>query len=361
MPRPSHLRGQLLGLLVVWCALAVLLALRPYRLEPSCLICPNAAAIDRQHGGLRFAAPGLARVAAPAALDRALATGDGLSIELWLTPADVRQGGPARIATLSRDPYRRNVTVGQERDALVFRLRTTATDPNGLAGQLAVPGFFAAGRRHHVAIAWDSRRTIVHLDGAERARVAGPPGSLSGWDDNLPLVLGNEPTGDRPWLGVIERIILRAGPVATGRLVADLDFTAGGHPAPGVVGADDLRIPRRFVRFDPWVVLEVGDFGLKDVVLHVGMLLPVGFLTTLLAAGGRRGPWRGVLVGALVVAAFAIGIEIAQYFFVGRSASVYDLASGLAGGAAGIAGAAGRRWRWRGRLAQDTAMRKEGG
>lgn len=357
MPRPSHLRGPLLGLLVVWCTLAALLALRPYRLEASCLVCPNAAAIDREHRGLRFAAPGLARVAAPGALDR-LATGDGLSIEMWVTPDDVRQGGPARIATLSRDPYRRNVTVGQEGDALVFRLRTTATDPNGLAGQLTVPGFFTAGRQHHVAIAWDSRGTTVHLDGAERARAAGPSGSLSGWDEDLPLVLGNEPTGDRPWLGAIDRIVLRAGPVATGRLVADIDFTAGSDPAAaGVVGAADLHIPRRFVRFDPWVVLELGDFGLDDVVLHVGMMLPIGFLTTLLAAGGRPGRWRGVLVGSLVVAAFAIGIEIAQYFFVGRSASVYDLASGLAGGAAGIAGAAGRRWRWQGRLAPDVPMR----
>jgi glycopeptide antibiotics resistance protein len=47
-----------------------------------------------------------------------------------------RQSGPARIITFSRDPTARNVTLGQEGRALIFRIRTPLLGPNGAHPQL---------------------------------------------------------------------------------------------------------------------------------------------------------------------------------------------------------------------------------
>jgi hypothetical protein len=53
------------------------------------------------------------------------------TVEAWITPANVTQGGPARIVTLSRDPGQRNFTLGQGGAAYEVRFRTTTTSPNG--------------------------------------------------------------------------------------------------------------------------------------------------------------------------------------------------------------------------------------
>jgi hypothetical protein len=54
-----------------------------------------------------------------------LVNGSGLTLEMWLQTEDVNQLGPARILSYSINPGLRNFTVGQSRDKLVVRLRTT--------------------------------------------------------------------------------------------------------------------------------------------------------------------------------------------------------------------------------------------
>jgi hypothetical protein len=86
-------------------------------------------------GGLAVRAPVLIASNGPAtALTDAITRSQAITIEAWVKPVDYAQAGPARIVTLSQDPVRRNLTLGQQGDGYEVRLRTTTTSDNGLPG-----------------------------------------------------------------------------------------------------------------------------------------------------------------------------------------------------------------------------------
>lgn len=129
------------------------------------------------------------------------------TIEAWVTPKNVSQGGPARIVSLSADPNLRDFTLGQERDAYRIRFRTTSTSQNGIP-EMDSGRRTAAARLTHVVYTRDRvGNARVYLNGKRRAarKVAG---RLSNWDPSFPLVLANERTSDRPWLGEIHLVAI---------------------------------------------------------------------------------------------------------------------------------------------------------
>ena len=81
--------------------------------------------------------------------------------------ADPAQRGPARIVSISADADRRNVTIGQEHDALIVRLRTPAAGQNGQKPEALVPGVFADSRPRHITVAYDVPTLRVTVDGDE--------------------------------------------------------------------------------------------------------------------------------------------------------------------------------------------------
>lgn len=132
-----------------------------------------------------------------------------LTIEAWLTPDDARQSGPARIVSLSNDPSHRNFTLGQEKDRWDVRLRTSLTNPNGIPSTQSPPhGLASKGKRAHVVCTRGAAGDLrIYLDGKMliQRKVAGKLGS---WDASYRLLLGNEQSGDRPWLGKLHRVAL---------------------------------------------------------------------------------------------------------------------------------------------------------
>ncbi len=130
-----------------------------------------------------------------------------LTVEAWLTPAKVNQGGPARIVTLSLDTGQRNFTLGQDGSRFDLRLRTTKTDQNGLPSLLSTDGK-AARRKTHVVFTFDRAGDVrAFVDGKQVAsRRAG--GDLSNWNDSFRLALGNELSGDRPWEGQLHFVAI---------------------------------------------------------------------------------------------------------------------------------------------------------
>ena len=136
----------------------------------------------------------------------AVKASDELNIEAWITPANTTQSGPARIVTLSRDPSYRNFTLGQRSDAYDVRLRTTETSYNGIPS-LSTPYGSLANRLTHVVYTRDVfGATKLYMDGA--LVVSGAAGGdCSVWGDYA-LALGNELTGDRPWLGTYHMVAI---------------------------------------------------------------------------------------------------------------------------------------------------------
>jgi hypothetical protein len=129
-----------------------------------------------------------------------------ITIEVWIKPASVTQDGPARIVTLSVDPFNRNFTLGQglggSQPSTLYdtRLRTTTTDNNGRPSLTTPDGSLATGLTHVVYTRDASGMAKIYVNGVEQ--VSGSiGGDFSNWDGDFRLALANELTEDRPWLG----------------------------------------------------------------------------------------------------------------------------------------------------------------
>ncbi|MCH8872196.1 LamG domain-containing protein, partial [candidate division KSB1 bacterium] len=123
------------------------------------------------------------------------------SIEIWCKTSDLTQSGPARLVSFSSNPGLRNVTIGQEGDSLFTRLRTTTTSLNGTPNMKSGP--ILTTDESHIVVTYTLGRDLkLFMDGNEL--ISEPrAGDLSNWSNSYPLIIGNEPTGDRPWLGEV--------------------------------------------------------------------------------------------------------------------------------------------------------------
>jgi len=93
------------------------------------------------------------------------------AVEAVIASATPDQVGPARIVSQSIDPYLRNFTLGQERTALVFRVRTPWTGPNGALDALWAEGALSDPDWHHVVATYAGGVATLFLDGRRLSTV----------------------------------------------------------------------------------------------------------------------------------------------------------------------------------------------
>ena len=130
----------------------------------------------------------------------AIQKSNAATIEAWLKPANDSQTGPARIVSLSANTSQRNVTLGQDKDFYDVRLRATGSDNNGIPSTSA-PAKSLQTRLTHVAFTRDAAgSTIIFVDG-KLVVSKNVGGNFGNWDAAHRLILANEATLDRPWLG----------------------------------------------------------------------------------------------------------------------------------------------------------------
>ncbi len=135
--------------------------------------------------------------------DLITATGQ-YSIEAWAAPANVNQE-EARIVTYSAGSTLRNFTMGQTLYSYDFFNRSSTSDANGSLLQTLDDDEDAQATLQHVVMTYDpvaGRRIYVNGVYTEDPDTA-MGGTLGDWDDTFALVLGNEPSGDRQWQGVL--------------------------------------------------------------------------------------------------------------------------------------------------------------
>ncbi|MCQ3976648.1 MAG: hypothetical protein DPW09_24715, partial [Anaerolineae bacterium] len=139
-----------------------------------------------------------------------------VTLELWIKPAMLGQSGPTRLMALSDTPDHSNVMLGQglwgrqPTNLYYARQHTTSTNFSDLAWPLPPQDSIEVELTHLVYTCTpptqDSNgnpvpgRMTLYVNGAERTSVEFK-GDFSHWDDSLHLVLANERTGTRPWLG----------------------------------------------------------------------------------------------------------------------------------------------------------------
>jgi hypothetical protein len=230
------------------------------------------------------------------------------------------QDGPARILTLSKDPYFRNFTVSQVGRHLNVRLRTPWHTQNGFP-EAHVLNVFTARDWVEIRLSVEPGRLTVAIDGEPRVWVALPEVLFEDWDQSYRLALGNELTFDRPWVGEIAQAEVRVG-----ENVVD-------YAKPGV-----LQIPATLSVVVPELnLVPFWDIALHDGLLNFIMFVPLGVLAGFwVGVNRRRARWSATLFAVGLVALFSSAIEVLQLGFPERFTSINDVILNTLGGAFGV-------------------------
>ncbi|MCB0209166.1 MAG: VanZ family protein [Anaerolineae bacterium] len=138
--------------------------------EPSLQTMPvRAKQNDSSAQGFHLTTEHWLETTAPATtLSEKLIGSSQFTLDTMIATADLDQTGPARIVSISHDPYNRNLTVSQEEDTLSIRLRTPLTGKNGFWPELIVPHVFQDTNPHHLVITYDGFNVIVYIDQPEQ-------------------------------------------------------------------------------------------------------------------------------------------------------------------------------------------------
>ncbi len=156
---------------------------------------------------------------------RAQASGE-LTVEAWIAPANTTQAGPARIISMSTDPYLRNFLLGQEADTYAFRFRADGEVDwdNGSPTIFTTAGTATNALTHVVHTHRSDGLEVLFIDGVEDMTFV-RDGDLSQWDDTYPIIVANEATDDRAWLGELHLIAIYDRALDSGEVLQN--FTAG--------------------------------------------------------------------------------------------------------------------------------------
>jgi hypothetical protein len=179
----------------------------------------DVSRVDWQGGALVIRQAVLIRSAGPATkINQAIRAAGVVTLEAWAAPANITQAGPARVITLSPDISNRNAMIAQDTTRWLVRLRTETTgaqgDPN-----LVTNGGVAAGTLAHVVVTFDGSQRRLFLDGQEAVSDQ-RDGDLASWNESYPVVIANEATGGRAWLGAIHRISVYSAALSARQVAA---------------------------------------------------------------------------------------------------------------------------------------------
>ncbi len=210
--------------------------------SPIHLTIDDLANVRRRQGSLEVRDKALIRsTRPPKRLTAAIRKSGAFTIEAWVQPKNTKQSGPARIVTLSQDASHRNVTLGQEGDRFDVRLRTTNTNQNGLP---SLTGQSASAKKKVVHVVFTRNRegnTTLWIDGKSNASEEFD-GDLSNWDQAAQLVLGNELTGGRSWLGTYHLVAIYDRSLTPTEI--EQNFAVGAAAAAPPLLANKPRDPR---------------------------------------------------------------------------------------------------------------------
>ncbi|NQU38709.1 MAG: hypothetical protein HQ523_02020 [Lentisphaerae bacterium] len=179
-------------------------------------------------GGLLVKDTTIGSSGAASNLVTACATSGQFSVEFWLKPASLLQGDPiagnrSLIFTLSPNESSRNVSIEQQGQLYVTRLRTTSTAQDGTPG---VQGF-ASLSLTHLVVTYDGGGVMRLYVNGTATGTQSVGGGLTTWDAAYPLVLANEATGGADWFGDFHLVALYNRALSLGEV--EQNFAVGTH------------------------------------------------------------------------------------------------------------------------------------
>ena len=181
-------------------------------------------------------------------LTEAICVADAFTIEAWVQPATAAQAGPARVVSVAGNPTTRNICLahgggpGSPSASLAARVRTSATDPDGLP-ELTTPPGSVSGELQHVVLRCDAQGDLtVFIDGVESA-AAHRDGDLGCWNAGFPLSLAAEADGSSPWQGRYQLVAIYSRALSLAEIQQNL--AAGASAAP-LRETSSPPVPRHF-------------------------------------------------------------------------------------------------------------------
>ncbi len=283
----------------------VTLALQPFHWNPPRHTSNGVAVLDS--GLVRFSSTGMARSLNPPAWLYPAEQLQDLSVSLCVHSSASNQIGPARIFTISKDHYLRNLTIAQEQSHLIVRLRTQNTSLDG-EPHYTVCKVFAEPAWRLIEINIKDNKLKILLDGNVVITDNLPNKPLMNWDPGYRLALGNELTWARPWIGEISQATVSVNGqeidyLKPGQLEYPLHYWAWRDQ-----GIDNLL-----------ETFFLGSANALDVALNFICFVPLGFILS--AIRGRRG---SILFSAVFWSIISLVVELAQIGFDGRFPSTLD-------------------------------------
>lgn len=228
--------------------------------------------------------------------------------------------------------------IGQKGSSLVLRLRTTDTTLNGQP-EYFIPEVFTDSKWHDIELNVGDQQVTLRIDGEVALFEELPPLPLKNWDRSYQVALGNELTGDRPWLGSV----MRAEVEVDGQFFECLN-------------GESLELPETYWPMPGWKTLLIVPFLIEewkwkvDVIPNFACFVPLGFVLALLRPT-QSSFW--LVVG--FVALLSLTVELAQLGFDQRYPSALDWMMNVLGAALG-AGCA-KLFTWRRRRLESISCR----
>jgi len=149
-----------------------------------------------------------------------------LSVEVWCKPL-IRgsrgffPGGPARIATISKDAGNRNVSFNIHGKSFDIRLRTTETTGNGLPAARNSDKSLMEEKPMHAVYSFSNPGAAIFINGkevdvefvdGEDPGVLG--GTFSNWVDSYKLSIGDEQVHERAFVGDVYLVAYYSRPLS---------------------------------------------------------------------------------------------------------------------------------------------------
>jgi len=133
------------------------------------------------------------------------------------------------------------------------RLRTSRTSTNGLPAVVTAPGTATLNLTHVVYTLTQEHQATLYVNGQDRGVLA-LEGDLSNWDERMPLLLADELSEDRSWLGLFHLVAVYGRALAPTEvlhnyeagLTTDTPVTAEFTVLPG----DEYGVAPHVVEFD---------------------------------------------------------------------------------------------------------------
>ncbi|XHX76760.1 MAG: VanZ family protein [Stenomitos frigidus ULC029] len=136
------------------------------------LVWQGKSEVTQTDNGVSLSATHWLATATPVmSLNQALRKASQFTLITKLATTNIKQTGPARILSLSNNPFSRNLMLGQKGKQLIVRLRTPITGENGAFPELSFLDVFNDTKYHYLVVTYSHAAIHVYIDNVQNSHI----------------------------------------------------------------------------------------------------------------------------------------------------------------------------------------------